>query len=66
MGKLSKEIYEKAHKEFPHNKMYPNKPEKCIHSFSFTIYCNGDTDIVRCLKCGMEKEVRCNFDDDYD
>jgi len=65
MQKLSKEVYEKAHKEFPHLKMYPFKPEECMHNFSFCIYCNGETDILRCNKCGAEKETRCNFDDDY-
>lgn len=66
MGKLSKEAYEKAHKEYPLQKMYPCKPEKCIHNFSFVVYCNGETDIVRCNKCGKEKEFSCNFDDEYD
>lgn len=66
MGKLSKKAYDKAHKEYPLAKMYPFKQEKCIHSFSFCVYCNGETDIYRCNKCGAEEEFRCNFDDDYD
>ncbi len=63
---LPKEAYEKAHKEFPLAKSYPNKPEDCNHNFDFVVYCDGERDIVRCFKCGMEKEVRCSFDDEYD
>lgn len=63
---LSKEAYEQAHKEYPFDKIYPCKQENCNHIFSFVVYCNGSTDIVRCNKCGKEIETSCNFDDEYD
>lgn len=62
---LSQKCYEQAHKEYPFNKMYPNKQEKCNHNFSFVVFCNGTTDIVRCNKCGKEIERSCDFDDEY-
>ncbi len=63
---LSKEAYEQAHKEFPFLLKYQNKPDKCNHIFSFIVYCNGERDIARCPYCGAEKEVQCNFDEEYD
>ncbi len=44
------------------------KPENCPtgdHALWRTIYCNGDRDVVECSRCGQQKEVRCNFDDEY-
>ena len=63
---LSMQAYKKAHKEFPFAESYPQKQDSCSHNFCFVVYCDGKTDIVRCTKCGKEKEVRCNFDDEYD
>ena len=63
---LPKEIYEQAHKEFPFATNYPNKPKQCYHDFSFVVYCNNKIDIVRCMKCGCEKEVPCSFNDECD
>lgn len=62
---LSQTDYNKAHKEYPFADEYPNTPDKCYHDYSFVVFCNGQTDIVRCKKCGHEIEQRCNFDDDY-
>ena len=58
---------EQAHKEFPHMVgKYQNKPDECIHNFSFCVFCDGgDWDIMRCLNCGEEIVQRCTFDDDY-
>ena len=63
---LPKEAYEQAHKEYPFAAKYPNNQLHCIHDYSFVVYCNNKTDIVRCVKCGHETEKSCNFDDDYD
>ena len=63
---LSNEEYELAHKSFPRLPKYRNKPSECQHDFRFIIYCNGKTDIVRCPKCGLEKEVPCSVvNDEY-
>ena len=62
---LPQNVYQEAHKEFPHKKMYPNNKKNCNHKFNFVIYCDGKNDIVRCLKCGKEIEVICNFDYDF-
>ena len=62
---LSKEAYEKAHKEFPLLAKYQNKPTECQHYFNFVVYCNGERDIVRCCRCGLEKEIRCSFEDEF-
>ena len=63
---LPKEAYEQAHTEYPLLAKYKNKPTECQHNFDFVVYCNGERDIVRCCRCGYEKEVRCTFDDEYD
>ena len=63
---LSIQAYKKAHEEFPFAKIYQNSQESCNHIFNFVVYCDGERDIVRCNKCGMEKEVRCDFNDEYD
>lgn len=63
---LSMQAYKKAHKEFPFAESYPYKQDNCNHNFNFVVYCNGEKDIVRCTKCGKEKEIRCNFDNEYD
>ena len=37
----------------------------CVH-FWRVIECNGgDTDVVECPRCGQQKQVRCNFDEEY-
>jgi NAD-dependent SIR2 family protein deacetylase len=57
---------EKAHAEFPLAENYPHTPDDGhIHAHDFVVYCHGGTDIVRCQKCGHEKQVPCTFDDDY-
>lgn len=55
------EALEKAHKEFPLPKMYPLNKENCRHKYGFTVYCDREYDIRRCLRCGNEKTFRCNF-----
>ena len=62
---LRKATYDKAHKEFPRFAEYQFDTSNCNHNFCFVVYCDGETDIVRCIKCGEEKEVPCTFDDDY-
>lgn len=53
--------------KYPPLSSYQNKSTECNHDFSFIIYCDGrDWDIARCRRCGMEKIVRCTFDEDYD
>ena len=63
---LSLEDYAKAHKKYPFAVKYRNKPENCHHIYDFIVFCNSETDIVRCRNCGSEIETSCNFDDDYD
>lgn len=58
--------YNIAHEEFPFSISYPNSQESCNHNFDFVVYCDGETDIVRCNKCGLEIETRCSFDDECD
>jgi hypothetical protein len=50
------------------------KPELCpfingvrVHALWRVVLCDSknDTDIVECSRCGQQKRVRCNFDDDY-
>lgn len=60
-----KEAYEKAHIDYPFKIKYKNKPEDCVHNYSFVVFCDNHIDIVRCQNCGSEIERSCNFDDDY-
>lgn len=30
-----------------------------------TLFCDGDTDVVECYRCGIQDLARCNFDDEY-
>ena len=63
-----KKALKKAHEEYPLMKgKYRNKPDECIHNYSFCVFCDGgDWDIMRCPKCGSERVMRCTFDDDFD
>ena len=37
-----------------------------IHALPWrTLTCDGETDIVECSRCGKQREMRCNFDEDY-
>ncbi len=29
------------------------------------IECDGETDTLECQRCGKQKKVRCNFDEEY-
>lgn len=29
-----------------------------------TLFCDGDTDVVECIRCGRQELCRCNFDDE--
>ncbi|MCE5227899.1 MAG: hypothetical protein LLG05_18825 [Porphyromonadaceae bacterium] len=61
------EIMKKVHKEYPHSENYPfecGKGHSCYDDY-FEVYCDSDTDIVRCRKCGNEWAKRCTFDDDF-
>lgn len=41
-------------------------PDLCqgVHNWR-TIVCDGETDVVECRRCGLQKETACNFDDEY-
>ena len=54
-----------AYEKYPRANSYPNSPNTCNHKFDFVIYCDGETDIVRCNLCGEERVFPCSFDDDY-
>ena len=43
------------------------KPELCEfgHAIWRTIECDGERDIVECSRCGRQKEVSCNFDEEF-
>ena len=48
-------------------------PSKCpngYHAQWRTIECSGaagfDRDIIECSRCGQQKNVRCNFAEEYD
>lgn len=30
-----------------------------------TLFCDGETDVVECYKCGRQDTARCNFDEEY-
>lgn len=36
----------------------------CRHSYR-TLFCDGDTDVVECLTCGLQRLARCTFDEDF-
>ena len=56
---LPKEAYDEAHLIFPLKKHYKFKQDECKHNFDWIVYedDNEDIEIVRCYKCGKEKEV---------
>lgn len=29
------------------------------------LFCDGDTDVVECRRCGTQQLARCNFDEDF-
>lgn len=33
--------------------------------FDRTLICVDDRDVVECSKCGRQREVACNFDEEY-
>ena len=35
----------------------------CPHNWR-TVACDGDTDVVECSKCGLQRLASCNFDED--
>lgn len=44
-------------------------PEKCngVHSrWRTLVCCQGEEDVIECERCGCQKVVACNFDDEYD
>lgn len=51
--------------EYPRQDMYPHIYLDGHTCNTQTIYCKGDWDITRCTNCGNERQVRCNFDEDY-
>jgi hypothetical protein len=47
-------------------------PDKCpngVHGYWRTVECGGlageDRDILECSRCGQQKNVRCDFDEEY-
>lgn len=45
------------------------KPDKCSfpgHQGTWrSLVCNGERDIVECSRCGHQRTMRCNFDEEY-
>lgn len=42
------------------------KDIECDHHPQFrTIVCTSDRDVVECSRCGWQREVPCNFDEEY-
>ena len=42
------------------------KDIECIHNgFWRCIVCDGDKDVCECSRCGEQRVMSCNFDDDY-
>jgi len=68
MGDLleNKKIMDKVYKEYPREEKYDYEFYDGKHACRRkVIYCDSETDIVRCDLCGYEKEVSCSFDSDF-
>ena len=33
--------------------------------FARVVFCNNETDIIECSRCGKQRTTTCNFDEDY-
>lgn len=62
-------VMARVYEEHPREESYPNTYLDGLHNCRDgnpeMIYCDGDTDIMRCRKCGHEWTEPCSFDDDY-
>lgn len=44
------------------------RPERCpnfIHATWRVLMCDGETDVVECSRCGKQRTVACDFDEEF-